>query len=410
MDKKKKKILIIVIIIILIAAGVGVYFYLNREDDSKKEDNKKSYKNVEKKAEEATEKYIEEEYYYKEYILISDLIEKGYLKKTVLEIKDTDDKCDGYVNIDRDSKKVKTQAYIKCGEYTTKNYDEEIMKTSEVKSLTYELLNEDDLDSSLSISYVDLSKSSVVIKGNKNIVKEVASVKALIDLKDLDIEEQGSYKAEDLKVVAYDSDGKEIDDIDIVANQVSAEIRVKSYSKMVPIKVTTSGNLVKGKAISSISIKDNSRVTIYGAEKDLKDIEYLPVIINVDGLGNEKSKEFKISLAKPEGITSISESHCEVKIDFDDEGQKEITIDDIKFKNLDSNLSATLKSEDDKKVTIVVTGAKNVINYLSKYSIDAYVDLKDLKEGEHEVEVKIDNKDSKLSYSVAKKITVVLSK
>lgn len=411
MDKKKRKILIAFIaIILLVAGGIGIYFYLENKEDSKDDDIKKEYKKVEKKVEDAVKEYIEEDYYYDSNILISDLIERGKIKEKALEVDETDDKCDGYVTIDYSGKNVKAQAYIKCNEYTTKNYDEEVMKTSETISLSYEIVNEDAIDASLSVGYVDLSKYSVIVKGNKNIVKNVGSVKALIDLKELDIKEQGNYNAHDLKLVAYDEDGEEVEDVEIISGDVEANIQIKSYSKTVPVKVVTKGNLVKGKAISSISIDENSRVTIYGAEKDLKDIEYLPVEIDVEGLGNEESKEYKVSLANPTGVTSISETHCEVTIYFDDEGQNEITIDDIQFKNLDSKLSATFKSEEDKKVTVVVTGAKDVVDYMSKYSIDAYVDLKGLKAGEHEVEVQIENKDSRVSYSIAKKVKVVISK
>ncbi|MGM9834259.1 MAG: YbbR-like domain-containing protein [Bacilli bacterium] len=405
--EKKKKLIIGGIAVAIAAAGVGGFLYFNSDKDDKDDDNRKHYKNVEKKAEEAAEKWIKDDYYYGNYVLISELIENEVLKSKDLEV--DGDKCDGYVAIERDSKKIKTNAYIKCSKYTTKEYDKEIMMGTEYKSLSYELKNEDKLKEPLSVKSVSLSSSSILIKANKNDLKKIDSVKALIDIKDLDIDEEGEYKTDELEIIAYDEDGKEIKDIEIDTT-VTARVQVSSFSKSVKIEIVPKGKLVDGKAIGRVQIMGDNYVTIHGSKKALDEIETLQVEVDVEGLGNEDSKEYKVSLAKPEGVTSISETHCDVKISFEDIIQKEIKISDIKMKNLDSSLSASFKSEKDKEVVIVVTGAESVINGMGSYSIDAYVDLKDLKKGEHEVEVQIDNKDSRVNYTVNNKITIVITK
>lgn len=408
--EKKKKFIIGGVVVALAAAGVGGYLYFSGESDKDDDkDERKYYKTVEKRAEEAAEKWAKDDYSYRDYVLISDLIEDEVLDSKDLEVDENDDKCDGYVTLERDDKKIKTNAYIKCEEYTTKDYNNEIMMISDYRTLSYELKNEDELEESLSVKYVDLSLTSIVIKGNRNDVDRVDTVKALIDLDDLDIEEEGEYDTEELEIVAYDEDGKEVKDIEFASN-VTARVQISSFSKSVKIEVVPKGKLIDGKAIGRTQIMGDNYVTIYGSEKALEDIETLKVEVDVEGLGNEESKEYKVSLTKPEGVTSISETHCDIEIYFEDIIENEFTVDDIKMKNLDSSLSASFKSEKDKEVVIVVSGAESVINSMSRYSIEAYVDLKDLKEGEHELEVQIDNKDARVSYTVKNKITVAITK
>ena len=65
----------------------------------------------------------------------------------------------------------------------------------------------------------------------------------------------------------------------------------------------------------------------------------------------------------------------------------------------------------DAKITAVVTGSDEALKDLKSSDITAYVDLKNLGEGTHEVEVKVTGSDLKLSYaSKIKKVKVVISK
>ena len=55
-------------------------------------------------------------------------------------------------------------------------------KISDVKTLDYDLLNEDKLDKKLSIKSVELDRSEIIVKGSKETLDKVAKVKALVDL------------------------------------------------------------------------------------------------------------------------------------------------------------------------------------------------------------------------------------
>ena len=69
----------------------------------------------------------------------------------------------------------------------------------------------------------------------------------------------------------------------------------------------------------------------------------------------------------------------------------------IATENLDSAYRVQALSEEDSRVTVVVTGSKSIIDSIDSSTIYAYVDLEGLGVGEHEVEVKVRGDDVKLN-------------
>ena len=153
-------------------------------------------------------------------------------------------------------------------EYVTVKIKE---KVSENKTVIYDLLNQDELDPKLSVKSVTLSKSDVIVRGSKDNLDKIASIKALVDLSNEDFTKAGSYNVDNLKLVAYGSDGALITDVEIVATNISATVVLDSYSKKVPVRIQTTGSLVSGRAISSITINGKNatefETTVYGDEE-----------------------------------------------------------------------------------------------------------------------------------------------
>ena len=66
--------------------------------------------------------------------------------------------------------------------------------------------------------------------------------------------------------------------------------------------------------------------------------------------------------------------------------------------------------QQNRTVTVIVNGSKDVIDSLDASSIKAYIDLSGLGVGEHSVEVKVVGEDSKVTYtSRVKEIKVKIS-
>jgi len=267
-------------------------------------------------------------------------------------------------------------------------------KVSENRELTSDIIHKDKLETKLNIDSVTLSRDNVIIKGAAYKLKEVASVKALIDIENITKHIVGSTTLSDVPLVAYDKAG-EIIDVEIVPSKVEAVIKITSPSKKVPIRVIPEGT-PEGKAVKTLtpSIKE---VTIYGMEEALADIEYLPVIIDVSNVTS--NKKYTVNLTKPTGVRAISEKTITIDLVLDDVITKEIKDKQIKTLNLAEGYAAQAFSVEHSVVDIIVKGSSSVLDSLDESTVVAYVDLTGLKEGVHEVTVQVTGEDTKLTYT-----------
>ena len=279
-------------------------------------------------------------------------------------------------------------------------------KVSETRSLTYDVLHSDDLDSKLSIDSVELDRDDVIIKGAQYKLDKVATVKALVDVDDIANPKAGDIELKNVDLVAYDTNGKVVD-VEIVPTSVKAKVKITSPSKEVPVKVVPKGNLATGKAIKSADTSI-SKVIVYGSEEAVNSLEYLPVEIDVTGLS--ESKEYKVTLKRPTGITDISTKTLTVSVSVDNSVSKEFADISIATENLDDKYKVQALSEADSRVVVVAKGSESVISLLDSTGINAYIDLEGYGVGEHEVPVKVKGTDLRVKYSSkTKKVKVRIS-
>lgn len=288
-------------------------------------------------------------------------------------------------------------------------------KVSQIKTISYDLLNQDKLDSKLSVKNVELSKSEVVVKGAEDTLNKIATVKALINLDNPDFKDKGSYDIDNISLIAYDISGNIVKNVEIVSTNITAKVELDSYSKKVPVNVLTTGELVSGKAISSIKINDTDinsyNIEIFGEESVIDSIDSVPVTIDISGQGNNGSKTYSVTISKPSGVRSISEPSATIALTFGEAKQKTITIKGIKTRNVPNGLAANLVSSDEGNIEVQVIGVEDVINSIDENNpgIEAYVDLTGYTTGSVSVPVKVEGKDSRLQYIVTKNVNVVLS-
>lgn len=286
-------------------------------------------------------------------------------------------------------------------------------KISELSVISYDLLNSDLLDEKLSVESVELSKTEAVVKGSRKALDKIATVKALIDLNNEKLSDAGTYNIDNIPLVAYDSNGIIMKEVEIVPASITATIKLNTHKATVPLSVMTTGDLVTGKAIASILINNNSTYSldIYGEQEEISNITSVPVTINVEGEGSSGTKTYNVTISKPNGVRSMSASSATIAVTFGDEKQKTIELShrDIKSENLPEGLSVTALS--DTTIPVQVKGVQSVIDSVDASSIYAYVDLSGFGETDsEEVEVKIKSNDPRLSFVVSTKIKVKITK
>ena len=273
---------------------------------------------------------------------------------------------------------------------TVKIYDKE----SETRSLTYDILHQDDLDSKLSIKGVELDRTDVIVKGAKYKLEQVATVKALVDVNEIPNPEAGEITVRNVPLVAYDTNGKIID-VEIVPKVVDAKVNISSPRKEVSIKVIPKGTLAVGKAIKSIQSEATS-VVVYGEESAVEKLNTLEVEVDVDGLDSDK--DFNVTLKKPAGITDLSIKNLKVKVSVDNAVTKEFEGIRVSAENLPSGYKAQALSQADSMITVVVSGSADIIEKIDASSIKAYIDLTNYGVGEHQVKVVVTGDDLRLTY------------
>lgn len=279
-------------------------------------------------------------------------------------------------------------------------------KVSETRELSTDIIHKDKLNTQLTIDSVNLNRGDVIIKGAEYKLKEVASVKALIDIDNISNPKVGSITLSDIPLVAYDKDGKIID-VEIVPEKVEAVIKITSPYKKVPIRVIPE-KTPEDKAIKSL-VPSISEVTIYGDEAALASIEYLPVTIDASNVTSDKT--YTINLTKPTGVREISVKTITVELKLDNITSKEVKSVQILPLNLAEGYDVQASTKEDQTVSVIVKGSKSVLDILDEKKIKAYIDLTGLKEGEHEVTVTVTGEDTKLTYTPrVKKVKVKIYK
>lgn len=279
-------------------------------------------------------------------------------------------------------------------------------KMSETREVSTDIIHKDNLDTRLSIDSLTLNRTNVIIKGPSYKLAEVANVKALIDIDNLNKPKVGSQKLVDIPLIAYDKNGNKLD-VEIVPNKVEATIKISSPSKMVPIKVIPSGEL-DGKSIKSIVTSTNS-ITLYGSQEALDEIKDFPVEIDVTGLSFDKT--YTVNVTKPTGVREISTKTITVNVVVDEVVTKEVNGVNVNITNLDDTLKAQALQKNDSIITVIVKGSPSVVNGVDPSSIYGYIDLEGLGVGEHEVDVQVSGADARLQYTPrVKKIKIRISK
>lgn len=280
-------------------------------------------------------------------------------------------------------------------------------KVSQTKNLSVDLLNQDKLDPKLVITNTSIDSDKIIVKGSYEQLEKVAIVKALLDVDSLVEQKVGTFVIEDVMLRAYDAQGNVVD-VEIVPGTIDVTLTIESPSKEVAIKVVPKGNVAFGKAISSIET-NVSKIILYGDSTKLEELNFMTLELDVTDL--KENKEYKLDVPKPVGVTYMSESSINVTVSLDTVSETDLDNVRVVFRNLAPGYSVSAASTADAAVTVNLKGVSKVIDKITADDIVAYIDLTGLTEGIHEVEVKIEGTDSRVTYtSKTKKVKVTISK
>lgn len=226
------------------------------------------------------------------------------------------------------------------------------------------------------------SSRFVSLSGPRTWVNEVDKV-----VSEVNVNNRISTDRESFTTLLIDEDGNEVRGISKEPNVV--EITVPVYRTVtLPIELQTINELPENYSIVDIFITP-SNIAVRGNE-DIKNLTKIDTeIIDINTLIGNAALEVELDL--PQGVSLLNPNQkVTIIYDVEETITKEFTlaISDLDVLNLDEDLE--IDEEDlDREITITLAGYKSVLDQLESEDLRLSIDLSDLMEGRHVVEVKM---------------------
>ena len=253
-------------------------------------------------------------------------------------------------------------------------------KVTKQFDISYDFINQSRMEDIYSPGTPVFDYTKVNVRASSKTLDSIAFVKALIDVSD-----QTSDFEQNARLVAYDSNGNPVN-ADIIPNEVHVVVPVTNPSKSVPVNVQVSGEVPDGKAISSITL-DQQTVTIYGSESVLADIDNITVTLDASALTKDATVLRPVSL--PSGVSSVSVSQITMNVTLGKSTTKTIESVPIHVKNNVNHYKAS-QPDNITTVSVEVSGTEDNIAAVSADMINVYIDMKDATPGLQTFELKVE--------------------
>jgi YbbR domain-containing protein len=222
----------------------------------------------------------------------------------------------------------------------------------------------------------------VKITGAKDVIDRITYVKATLDLK----QPVNDTISKDAHIKVLD---RELNKLDVIVDpeRVKVTIPVKNTSKEVPINVIQKGTPPSGVLIDSISL-DTSKATIMGKEDVIKATDHVRVEVDVSKISDDTTLMVPVIIA--DGITKVSPQTVTATIKVKKGDQKTISSVPLKTKGLSNQYNVVFDDPNNGSISLLVSGPSDLINSANPDDFSAYVDLSNLTEGDHNVQIQIE--------------------
>lgn len=217
----------------------------------------------------------------------------------------------------------------------------------------------------------------VTIKGAAQFVNYVQRAEVKCDI-------SNAYRdlATILPIHAIDKDGDVIENVKI--KPISAEVKIPIQKmKSVNINIKTTGQLGQNRILQGATAVPE-KIEITGEEAVLNTIDSLDTEpINLEEVTGD---EAVAKLVIPKGVELVKKDEVvKVKVFFNTVADKTVSLA-IKTMNLSGDYNIELNRD---KVSIIISGLYDIVNNIKGEDIECFVDLQSLKEGTHNLPVKV---------------------
>jgi YbbR domain-containing protein len=222
----------------------------------------------------------------------------------------------------------------------------------------------------------------VKITGAKNVIDQIAYVKAVVDEK-IPVKDTITKEA---RVQVFDKDLNKLD-VQIEPAYVKVTIPIKNTSKTVPINVIQKGTPPAGVSIDSIQL-DTTQATIIGNEDVLNSTDNVRVEVDVSKITDNTTLTLPVIISN--GITKVTPQTVKATVAVSKTTQKTISSVPINIRGLPNQYKAVINDPANQTVNLLVTGSSSVVNTLTPNDFNVYIDLSNLNLGNHNVNIQVD--------------------
>lgn len=214
-----------------------------------------------------------------------------------------------------------------------------------------------------------------------SMLDSVESVRAKVNIDGAD-----SAVTKEVKLVAYDKDGKEVQAL-IDPAVVQVEVPITVPFKLMPLRIRITGEPQDGYSIASFK-QSVDQVSVFGPQDILDKMDFYDgFTVDVSRLINDKLYEVEIKLK--DNITLLDPKKVEIDIDVVASETKVISGVTIVMSGLNEDYSAKVTHPQAETIDIRVVGAPNLLDALTKDNIQVIGDVSNMAAGVHEVPLTI---------------------
>ncbi|ESU31513.1 hypothetical protein G3A_16320 [Bacillus sp. 17376] len=245
--------------------------------------------------------------------------------------------------------------------------------------------------------------NKVQITGAKDVVDKITFVKATVNSSGK-ISETITREA---SVLALDKDMNKLNVV-VEPQVVEVTIPVKSSTKKVPINIVRKGIPASGVTIDSITL-ETKEAEIVADPSVLEDFDNVRVEVDVSKI--DEDTEITLPVIIGEGIVKVSPETVKVAVKVTKASEKSISNVPIEIDGMDDGYEVNFLDPANGQANLTVSGPSDIVSALSSDDFKILIDVSELDEGNHEVDMKVTAPQNitwklakpKASISVAKK-------
>ncbi len=223
--------------------------------------------------------------------------------------------------------------------------------------------------------------NKVQITGAKDVIDRITYVKATVN---------SSGKVSDTitreaSILALDKDMNKLDVV-VEPGVVEVTIPIKSSSKKVPIDIVRKGTPPSGVTIDSITL-ETKEAEIIADPGVLEKFDRVRVEVDVSKI--EEDTEITLPVIIGEGIVRVSPETVKVAVKVTTASEINISNVPIEIDGMDAGYEVNFLDPADGQTNLTVSGPSEIVSALSSDDFIVLIDVSELEEGNHEVEMKV---------------------